>query len=239
MLPVQVVDNTPAFRERQTIQLVTEVFKRRYFLLLSGISLATFGCAPGRLPATAVPSRDNGYISLGPRAKIRATLTSTEAATAFKVSGVGAGADLLLPRSNIVRVLLPPAGITITAQAPCFEEAVHFVQAGSLSDGSEIAFTFSNIDRFAGCNENTGSSQAREVMEGPRMGSTKLAWVIANSRYANDWAQLPFVETDRDRMSMTLQRSGYHVMDSFNRSLVQILEDAIAFKEELVGRWPR
>jgi hypothetical protein len=115
---------------------------------------------------------------------------------------------------------------------------VRFVQAGGMSDGSEIAFVFSNLDRTATCSDTPMEPRPAGAGPGPSMDTTRLAWVIANSRYGNDWPQLPFVETDRDRMTTTLRRCGYDVMVSSNLPLAALSADAATFRTMLARRKP-
>jgi hypothetical protein len=124
--------------------------------------------------------------------------------------------------------------ITITASAKCYPDIVHHVQIGNRDDGVDISFTFTNADRAATCEESV-TEKPRQPVPTPSLFGTspKLAWVIANSRYGNDWPPLDFVENDRDQMTVTLRRAGFHLLSSTNRSRQQLLADEGVFRQEL------
>jgi hypothetical protein len=166
---------------------------------------------------------------------VQAVLISDQPITRFTISGVEAGTDLVLPPTSIARVLLPPLGVTIAAQTPCFRRLEHFVQAGSLSDSGQIAFSFSNLDRHPGC---------EAVAAAPPLGSPagmdprRLAWVIASAGYSGDWPPLAIVAQDSKAMVGTLQRAGYRVFLSFDRSRAGLLGDAASFRAALAHADP-
>jgi hypothetical protein len=205
---------------------------------LLGLALAAAGCAP-RPPVPglgATAAGDDGPIPLGPEAQVRAVLISNMPATAFTISGVAADVDLVLPRTSIARVLLPRAGVTITARAACFRTQRHFVQVGSMNHGDPISFTFSNNDRRGDCAEEAPAPSAAAP---PTTDPGRLAWVIGNGRYGGGWPVLGIVAEDRDRMAATLRRAGYLVMVSADRPRADLQDDAAAFRDALARVGPR
>lgn len=207
---------------------------------LLGLGLTASGCAstsPGSWPGsrpTAGTTADEGAIPLGPEARRAAVLLSNQPATGFTVQGVGAGSDLTLPRTSIARVLLPVAGITIEARAPCFPVLTHFVQVGTLRDGDPISFDFVNFDRRAGCLPEAPTAAAATPADPGR-----LAWVIGNGAYGADWPPLGIVAADRQGMTAVLRRAGYEVTVSADRGRAALLEDAAAFRAALTQAAPR
>lgn len=211
--------------------------QRKWSLL--GLGLAAADCTP-RTPALIVDATaagDDGPIPLGPDAQVQAVLTSNVPATAFTISGVAADTDLVLPRTSIVRVLLPRAGVTITARTTCFRTQKHFVQVGSMNHGDPISFTFSNNDRRGDCIDEAMAPSAAIPPRVPDPG--RLAWVIGNGQYEEGWPALGIVAEDRSQMAATLQRAGYQVRVSADRPWSDLRADAAAFREALMRANPR
>ncbi|WP_165982168.1 caspase family protein [Dankookia rubra] len=222
---------------RLTVQATPRFSRAQVNRSLIGLGLGAAGCelrTPNSPPGTGAAA-DAGSIPLGPEARVQAVLVSGLPTTAFTISGVGAGADLVLPRTSIARVLLPRAGITITAQAPCFRTLQHHVQAGTLGDGDPITFTFSNIDRRAGCAEEAHAAAAT----GPAPADPgRLAWVIGNGAYGADWPPLGIVAADRQGMARVLRQAGYRVTVSADRGRAGLLENAATFRAALAEAAP-
>jgi hypothetical protein len=180
-------------------------------------------------------NREASPIPLGPRAQVQAVLISDQPTTRFTISGVDAGTDLVLPPTSIARVLLPPLGVTIAAEATCFRRLEHFVQAGSLSDGGQIAFSFSNLDRRPGCE---AEADAPPLGSPARMDPQRLAWVIASGNYGGDWPSLAITAEDRKAMVAILQQAGYRIFLSVDRSRADLLSDAESFSAALAHADP-
>jgi Caspase domain len=161
-------------------------------------------------------------------------VTSTERATTFQFSGVGAGHDLVLPPTNVAKVLFPAGEITITARAPCYAKIVNHVQIAEQDDDKELDFNFTNAERKPGCEEPATHSREPAISE-PSLSqkSAKLAWVITNSTYGGDWPQLSFVDNDQASMNAVLSRAGYRAIDSHNRSKQQLLTDETMVQQAL------
>jgi hypothetical protein len=206
--------------------------RRQLARSLLGLGLLTAGCMSTLPPRKA--GRNDLPIPLGPRAQVQVALVSDQP-TNFTISGVEAGTDLVLPRTSIARVLLPLLGVTIAAQVPCFRRLEHFVQAGGLSNGGQIAFSFSNLDRRPGCEiAAAGPPLDRPLGTDPR----RLALVIGSGNYGSDWPSLAIVAQDRKAMAGTLRQAGYQVSLSFDRSRAGLLSDAASFGAALARADP-
>jgi hypothetical protein len=201
--------------------------------LTAGIGLATSRCgvSPPRAATVASPAAD--YVQLGPLASVRVVLTSNEHATAFRITGVGAGRDLVLPPTSIAKVSLPRGGVTIVGNAPCFPDAVQHVQVDHGYEGSDIQFFFSNLDRRLSCNDDQtpGFPRAYEISRGTN--GQRLAWVVTNGTYGPGWPALSFVDGDRKAMTATLRRAGYQTLVSSDLQLGQLKADWESFRHRI------
>ena len=124
---------------------------------------------PITLPLAVAPtsstSHSGDYIRLGPKAAVPATLTSNVPGTAFKISGVHPSADIVLPATDVAKVILPVAEITINASSKCYPDIVHHVQIGSDDNNIPIDFIFSNAERRPNCDDEVGRSRLlRELL---------------------------------------------------------------------------
>ncbi|HXE18778.1 MAG TPA: caspase family protein [Castellaniella sp.] len=160
-------------------------------------------------------------------------LTSNQHATGFRVSGVGAGRDLVLPPTSIAKVLLPRGGVTIVGSTPCFPDIVQHVQTDQGYQGSDIQFYFSNLDRRASCidDQTPGFPRAHEMPRGTD--GQRLAWVVTNSAYGPGWPTLFFVDSDRKAMAATLRRAGYQTLISSDLRLDQLKADWASFRHQV------
>ena len=174
----------------------------------------------------SAPIGADDYIPLGPRASVRATLASNVPDVTFTISGVDAGHDIVLPPTNIAKVLLPVGGVTIEARARCYRTNRSYLQIENTDSGREFSFTFSNVYRVSGCVESSGQPPAANGSSPPSApASARLAWVIAGSTYGGDWPELEFVKADADNMTSVLQHAGFRVVSSVDRSRQQLLAD--------------
>jgi len=208
-------------------------------LILLVACIAVTSCATpiaSRLAGTRTSSvpRGSDYILLGPRAVVPATLTSNVSGTAFGISGVHPTADLILPATNVARVMLPLSEITITARSKCYPDIVHHVQIGNGDHDLPIDFVFSNAERRPNCEDEVERYSVGSGASPPSLGEpSKLAWVIANSDYMNGWPALDFVENDKSNMIALLHRTGFRVVTSFNLARQQLLADENNFRQLL------
>jgi hypothetical protein len=207
--------------------------RRQFIKSLTSLSLLSAGCVPVQSDRTLVV--DDWAISLGSKTRIQAALVSDRPDVRFTVSGLEENKSFVLPRTSIARVILPPLGITIEASAPCFRKLEQFVQAGSLPDGGQIAFAFSNLDRLSDCNAtaNTIPSIAQAFKDPAR-----FAWVIGNSAYTV-WPSLGAVAADREAMMMILRQASYNVTASADSSRVNLVNDGANFRALLAHARPR
>jgi hypothetical protein len=207
-------------------------WKNVYLALISlGLCIVVTSCSTpftSRLGGTSTSSmvRDSDYILLGPRAAVPATLTSNVSGTAFSISGVHPTADLILPATNVAKVMLPASEITISPRSKCYPDIVHHVQIGNDDNDLPIDFVFSNAERRPNCDDEVGRYSVGSGASPPPLGeSSKLAWVIANSDYMNGWPALDFVENDKSNMVALLHRAGFRVITSINQARQQLLTD--------------
>ena len=189
---------------------------------------------PITLPLAVAPtsstSHSGDYIRLGPKAAVPATLTSNVPGTAFRISGVHPSADIVLPATDVAKVILPVAEITINARSKCYPDIVHHVQIGSDDNNIPIDFIFSNAERRPNCDDEVGRYSVAAGTPSPSLDNpSKLAWVIANSDYMNGWPALDFVENDKSNMVALLRRAGFRVIASSNQARQQLLTDESNF----------
>jgi hypothetical protein len=74
-------------------------------------------------------------------ASIRILLTSNKQDTAYTVNGVSVGS------AKVLRVLVPPSRLVITAQAPCYHALSQRAEADGFGQSSLFEFSFADWDR--------------------------------------------------------------------------------------------
>jgi hypothetical protein len=223
------------------------VRSKHYIFFLAAQLIIVAGCTPHdalSMRTTGSSGSGNGddYIRLTQEEGIRAILKSSPDAATFKITGLGLGSDVILPATTVAKVTLPKLPVTITASTRCYPDIVHYLQIGEQNNGIDINFAFSNANRKVDCDDEEISppeapepSQSSPDSRSP--GSPqKLAWVITNSDYGDNWTPLSFVENDRDRIIRTFGRAGYKVIVSHNTSRDRLLTDEAGFRRELAGQ---
>ncbi len=179
---------------------------------------------------------DADAIRLGPRATVPATLTSNVSITSFKISGVGAREDIILPATNVAKVMLPVGEITIEAAVRCYPAIVNHAQIGRRDNNIDIDFVFSNANRRPKCEDDVTDPTIVQMSAQPRPGeSDKLAWVVTNSSYKNGWPALDFVESDKTNVTALLRHAGFQVTNSYNLTYQELLSAEAAFSRALTN----
>ena len=170
-------------------------------------------------------------IPVTPNATLHATLIATGAPAVFTILGVGAW-DVVLPPARLAKVLLPVGKITITAAAPCYPPQSSLLQLDGSRNNETFSFTFADFDRKPNCNDPPRSAGAA-----PNGNADQLAWVITNSTFNAPWPDLSFVDqADRPNMTGLLQKAGFQIKSSQNRTLVDLTADFADFGRMLAAK---